>query len=176
MGAHRCKRFGVLTTSLILGVLWGCGTPLFSAARAAISYIGALHDDPAVLLADPYRVLMWLYSTQNCMNMLMHVPIVVIIYLRASAPGLIAVGCCFHCPVVDNGGGDLPAQRGSWARNGRGPRSLGRPRAPGAFLPYSVPLPLNISLSLGEPHGADEVGRCPACCWEHPQLRITPSC
>ena len=95
------KRFGVLATGLIIGVLWGLWhAPLFSAsARVSISPPPALFM--AILLFSwliPYRVLMvWLYEHTKSLllNMLMHVPIVVISFifaLPAPTSAQIAVG------------------------------------------------------------------------------------
>jgi uncharacterized protein len=77
------KRFGVLATGLIMGLLWGAWHfPLFSAsARASTSMPPALFM--AVLLFSwllPYRVLMvWVYDHTRSLllGILMHVPIVV---------------------------------------------------------------------------------------------------
>ena len=77
------KRFGVLTTGLLMGVLWGVWHfPVFSATGRASEPLSPLVFTAALLFTwlIPYRILMvWLYEhTQSLLLcIIMHVPIVV---------------------------------------------------------------------------------------------------
>ncbi len=77
------KRFGVLTTGLLMGVLWGVWHyPAFSATGRASAPLSTFVFTVALLFTwlIPYRILMvWLYDhTQSLLlAMIMHVPIVV---------------------------------------------------------------------------------------------------